>query len=119
MLARQCQSLILLCVMEVDMSGRNISLTRHLSEFVDSEVSSGRHQSASEVVREALRRYEDDVVAERASVAVLEKLVAEGDAAIERGEYTLVRGPEDSQELLDRLNARAARRHMPTAPSYG
>ncbi|MDL2410932.1 type II toxin-antitoxin system ParD family antitoxin [Rhizobium calliandrae] len=101
------------------MAGRNFSLTKHLSEFVDNEVSSGRHQTASEVIREALRRYEDDVVAERASIAVLEKVAAEGDAAIERGDYTLIRGPGDSQELLDRLNARAARKSAPTSPRNG
>ena len=34
----------------------NVSLTDELSEFVKSKVSSGRYTSASEVVREALRR---------------------------------------------------------------
>jgi antitoxin ParD1/3/4 len=96
--------------MEAPMSGRNFSLTQHLSEFIDNEVISGRHQNASEVVREALRRYEDDVIAEAASVAVLEKIATEGAAAIERGEFTLISGPSDSRELLDRLNAKASRR---------
>lgn len=92
------------------MGGRNFSLTDHLSDFVNAEVASGRHQNASEVVREALRRYEDDVAAERASLALIEKVAAEGIAAIERGDFTLVSGPDGSQKLLDRLNARAAGR---------
>jgi antitoxin ParD1/3/4 len=92
------------------MSGRNFSLTDHLSDFVNAEVASGRHQNASEVVREALRRYEDDVAAERASLALIDKVAAEGIAAIERGDFTLVSGPDQSQKLLDRLNARAAGR---------
>lgn len=92
------------------MSGRNFSLTDHLSDFVNAEVASGRHQNASEVVREALRRYEDDVAAERASFALIERVAAEGIAAIERGDFTLVSGPDESQELLHRLNARAAGR---------
>ncbi|MEI9986190.1 MAG: type II toxin-antitoxin system ParD family antitoxin [Aliidongia sp.] len=90
------------------MSGRNFSLTPHLSDFITAEVASGRHQNASEVVREALRRYEDDVLVERANLAAIEAVAEEGIAAIERGDYTLVSGPEGSRALLDRLNDRTA-----------
>jgi len=90
------------------MSGRNFSLTQHLSEFINTEVANGRHQNASEVVREALRRYEDDVRVEQANLAAIEAVAEAGIAAIERGDYTLVSGPEDTQALLDRLNAPAA-----------
>ncbi len=92
------------------MSGRNFSLTDHLSNFVDKQVSTGRHQNASEVVREALRRYEDDIQAERASLAILEKVAARGLAEIARGEYTTISGPVDEQRLLERLNQGSARR---------
>jgi antitoxin ParD1/3/4 len=101
------------------MSGRNFSLTDRLSDFVDSEVASGRHQNASEVVREALRRYEDDIRAENASLAIIEKIAGEGIAAIERGDFTLISGPEGSQALLDRLNARAAERRRAGGPRHG
>ncbi|MFI4986314.1 MAG: type II toxin-antitoxin system ParD family antitoxin [Alphaproteobacteria bacterium] len=90
------------------MGGRNFSLTRHLSEFINRQVTTGRHQSASEVVREALRRYEDDIAAERASLAAIRAVAEEGIAAIERGEYTLVEGAVGSRALLSRLNDRAA-----------
>ena len=89
------------------MSGRNFSLTPHLSTFVDRQVDSGRHQNASEVVREALRRYEDDLEAERAAVAVLGALAERGAAAIERGDYRLVSGPEDARALLADLERHA------------
>ncbi|HEV7284445.1 MAG TPA: type II toxin-antitoxin system ParD family antitoxin [Kaistia sp.] len=89
------------------MTGRNFSLTETLSEFIDREVENGRHQNASEVVREALRRYQDDVDAERAGLAA----VAEhGLAAIERGEYRLVRSDEGRRSLLDGLDRRASER---------
>jgi antitoxin ParD1/3/4 len=101
------------------MSGRNFSLTEYLSKFIDSQVSSGRHQNASEVVREALRRYEDDVLVERANLAAIEKVAEEGIAAIERGEYSLVSGPEGSRALLDRLNERAAERASTTGRPHG
>jgi len=90
------------------MSGRNFSLTPHLSQFIDTEVASGRHQNASEVVREALRRYEDDVLVDRANLAAIESIAEEGLAAIERGEFTLVSGPEGARALLDSLNDRTA-----------
>ncbi len=92
------------------MSGRNFSLTGRLSDFVDEQVSTGRHQNASEVVREALRRYEDDIQAQRASIAVIEKVAARGFAEIARGEYTTVSGPVDEQRLLERLNQRSSRK---------
>jgi antitoxin ParD1/3/4 len=84
------------------MSGRNFSLTEHLSQFVDRQVGSGRHQNASEVVREALRRYEDDILAESANLAAIERIAADGIAAIERGEHILIDGPEDRRALLER-----------------
>jgi antitoxin ParD1/3/4 len=92
------------------MAGRNFSLTERLSAFVDDQVASGRHQNASEVVREALRRYEDDIEAERASIAMIEEAVARGSAAIARGDFTHVRGAEDARELMRQFNERAAKR---------
>ena len=92
------------------MAGRNFSLTQRLSGFVDRAVRTGMHQSASEVVREALRRYEDDLKAEEASLALIQAVAEQGAAAIARGEFTLVRGAEGSGELLKRLNRNAAAR---------
>lgn len=90
------------------MSGRNISLTDRLARFIETQVVTGRHQSASEVVREALRRYEDDIEAERAGVAAIRAAAEEGMAAIARGDFVTVRGEEGSRDLLDRLNREAA-----------
>lgn len=92
------------------MSGRNFSLTDRLSAFVDAQVEAGRHQNASEVVREALRRDEDDVLAEQASLAAIQKVAEDGIAAIERGEFTLIGGGAGSSALLQRLNDRAKSR---------
>jgi len=38
---------------------RNIALTAHFDEFVQSKVDSGRYQTASEVVRDGLRLLEE------------------------------------------------------------
>jgi len=92
------------------MSGRNFSLTNQLSVFIDQQVEDGRHQNASEVVREALRRYQDDLEAERASLAAIEAVADRGVTAIKRGEFRLVDGAEGRRSLLDDLNRRAAAR---------
>lgn len=102
------------------MSGRNFSLTNHLSNFIDTEVASGRHQNASEVVREALRRYEDSLAAEKAYVALVERVAEQGMAAIDNGDFTLISGADGSRDLLDRLNARAtARKTSASGPRHG
>jgi antitoxin ParD1/3/4 len=99
------------------MGGRNISLTSHLSAFIDAAVKSGRHQNSSEVVREALRRYEDDIKAEAASLAAIWAVADQGIAAVKRGDFAVVRNEEDSRELFEQLNREAAdmashRKHM-------
>lgn len=101
------------------MGGRNFSLTEHISDFVDREVASGRHQNASEVVREALRRYEDDIRAENAALVMIETIAEQGIASIEKGDFTLISGAEGSKALLDRLNSRFSRRGDPNDPSHG
>jgi antitoxin ParD1/3/4 len=71
-------------------TGRNFSLTDHHQQFVDAQVSAGRHASGSEVVREALRRYEDDIQREQAHLDYLNKLAERGEAAYARGDFVRV-----------------------------
>ena len=92
------------------MTGRNFSLTDRLSDFIDQQVEHGRHQNASEVVREALRRYQDDLEAEQASLAAIGAIARNGIAAIEQGDFRLVQGEEGRCDLLADLNRRAAMR---------
>jgi antitoxin ParD1/3/4 len=96
------------------MAGRNFSLTPYLSDFIDGLVASGRHQNASEVVREALRRYEDDMRAHKASLALVEKVARRGLSEMARGEYTTIAGPDDERRLLERLAKRSPRKRAAT-----
>ena len=66
-------------------TGRNFSLTDRQQRFVSAQVANGRHASGSEVIREALRRYEDDILREQARVAALNRLAEEAEAAHARG----------------------------------
>jgi antitoxin ParD1/3/4 len=88
------------------MSGRNVNLTEHLNLFVDKQVRRGRHQNASEVVREALRRYEDALAAEQARLEAIRDVIREGRAAIAGGDFTTVPTPEDAEALFARLTGR-------------
>lgn len=89
------------------MAGRNFSLTEPLSDFVDGQVASGRHQNASEVVREALRRYESDLEREQADLAIISKVAETGLAAIARGDFTYISGDDGAHALVERLVARS------------
>ena len=88
------------------MSGRNVNLTEHLSLFVDDQVRRGRHQNASEVVREALRRYEDALLAEQARIDAIRDVIREGRAAIAGGDFTTIATPQDGEALFSRLTRR-------------
>ncbi len=87
------------------MAARNVSLTEHLSRFVDAQVAGGRHQNASEVVREALRRYEADLAAEAARIEAIRAVIQEGRAAIAAGDFATVASPADEAALHRRLTA--------------
>jgi antitoxin ParD1/3/4 len=74
----------------VPASARTVSLTEHQQQFLDAQVAAGRHGSTSEVVREALWRYEDDVKREEAHLTYLRRLGDEGEGAYARGDYVSV-----------------------------
>jgi len=68
----------------------NISITPELEEFVKAEVKTGLYQSASEVIRAALRRLKEDKESKPrfmvSSKAELEDKILEGIAELDRGE---------------------------------
>jgi antitoxin ParD1/3/4 len=73
--------------MEMLMPTRNVVLTEIQAQFVESLVTSGRYQNASEVLREGLRmiREREQETAER--LQVLREAVAVGVSDIQEGRY--------------------------------
>ena len=72
------------------MAGRstlNVSLTPELEKFVDQRVASGLYQTASEVVRDALRLLEEREAARQTALAELRRHVAVGIEQADRGEF--------------------------------
>ena len=87
----------------------NVSLTPELEEFVNSKVKSGRYNSASEVVREALRLLEDHEQARSVQMTEFNAELARRLAALERGERA------DPREVRARLDRRSAERRKRSA----
>jgi antitoxin ParD1/3/4 len=65
----------------------NVSLTPELEQFVAAKVASGRYNSASEVMREALRLLEEHDQARSAQLAAFNHEVGQRLAALDRGEH--------------------------------
>lgn len=78
----------------------NVHLTPELKKLVEEEVASGRYASATDVIQEALRLFED----ERRWRAEVRQSIADGVAQANAGE--LVDGDEAFDRLRKRIDAR-------------
>jgi antitoxin ParD1/3/4 len=104
------------------MDQMNVSITDQLAGYVRKKVKSGRYNNASEVVREALRRMEDED--ERAlrlarptaedlltdlteeQLDSIRKRVRAGIESIETGEFVEYEGRDGLKKLADGVKAR-------------
>ena len=80
------------------MPTRNVVLTAHQEELIESLVGSGRYQNASEVLRQGLRLVELREAQDAARLKHLRKAAATGFDTLDRGEFK-------EFEDLDELNA--------------
>jgi antitoxin ParD1/3/4 len=64
----------------------NVHLTPKLETLVHNKVKTGRYNSASEVVREALRLFEERDQIQKLQIQELRKKINKGWASLERGE---------------------------------
>lgn len=92
----------------------NVSITPHFSKFIRDKVKSGRYSNASEVVREALRKLEqEEMVAEQSAIVDpdnVQEAVLEGLGSIERGEFTELHTREDLQRYFADIVHRGKKR---------
>ncbi|NES19538.1 MAG: type II toxin-antitoxin system ParD family antitoxin [Symploca sp. SIO3E6] len=80
----------------------NVSLTPEFEQFVQEKVKSGRYQSASEVIREALRLLEEQDKIRQMRIEKLRSQIAIGIEQSDRGE--VFDGEEVVRELLEEIN---------------
>src|SRR3989441_12966288 len=106
----------------LSMDQMNVSITDQLAGYVRKKVKSGRYNNASEVVRDALRRMEDederalrlarptaeDIVADLTGqqLEVIRRRVQAGIESIEAGEFSEYEGREGLTELAAEVKAR-------------
>jgi antitoxin ParD1/3/4 len=104
------------------MDQMNVSITDRLAGYVRKKVKSGRYNNASEVVREALRRMEDEDaralrLAKPSAEDILSDLTGEQIAdirqrvrasieSIERGEFVEYEGRQGLKKLADNIKTR-------------
>ena len=87
----------------------NVSLTPELDRFVAGKVESGRYNSASEVVREALRLLEEHDRARSAQLAAFNQEIGARLASLDRGEYV------EPKAARKRLEQKSRERRKPSA----
>jgi antitoxin ParD1/3/4 len=88
----------------------NVHLTAELERLVHKKVKTGRYNSASEVVREALRLMEEHDSIRTAEIAQIRKRIDAGLASLDRGEG--VDGERFMGRLISSLDAKSAKRKV-------
>lgn len=79
---------------------KTVSLTPKDDQFITAQVDAGEFGNASEVVRAGLRLLEREQI----KLQALRQAIAEGDAAIERGEYEAYEPGQLAARLKSRLS---------------
>jgi len=115
------------------MDQMNVSITDHLAGYVRRKVKSGRYNSVSEVVRDALRRMEDEEAREiRLAHPTVQDIVGNlteqqhdsikqrvraGIESVKSGEYVDYLGSDGLQELAAGVKKRGRARLAPSSES--
>jgi antitoxin ParD1/3/4 len=81
----------------------NVSLTSELEKYIQKQVASQRYQTASEVVRQALRLMQNADEFDKARLDALRQDIQVGLNALDRGEYVTIRNEKDQQALFNRI----------------
>ena len=81
------------------MTTRNVRLTGHQSQLVDTLVERGRYQNASEVMREGLRLLEEREAEEAATLSWFNEQIAAGLKQAQRGAFV-----GDIDQVLGRID---------------
>ncbi|MDP3747811.1 MAG: type II toxin-antitoxin system ParD family antitoxin [Phenylobacterium sp.] len=90
------------------MPTRNVVLTDHQHQIIESLVGSGRYQNASEVLRDGLRLVEQREAEEAAKLQALREAANVGWRDIEAGRYRDV-SQEELVDYVGQLGARASK----------
>lgn len=92
----------------------NVSITPHFSSFIRRKVNSGGYSNASEVVREALRRLEqEEMMGTRSRILDPDnarEAILQGLAGIEKGDFIELKDDEELKEFFNDVVTRGKKR---------
>jgi len=88
------------------MPTRNVVLSKHQHQLVETLVRSGRYQNASEVLREGLRLIAERERREDAKLEVLKQAARQGWADVSAGRYADV-ADDQLEDFIGQLGRRA------------
>ena len=91
------------------MPTRNVVLSEHQQELVETLVRSGRYQNASEVLREGLRLIEERERVGEAKLKALKQAARQGWADVAAGQYADV-DDDELEYFIGQLGRHAAKR---------
>ena len=91
------------------MTTKNIRLTEHYADLVDSLVNSGKYKNASEVVREGLRLLEQRTAEDDRRLELLKQLAAEGFRQLDQGEGVRLGTENQIAAHISKLGCQAAK----------
>ena len=94
------------------MPTRNVVLSAHQQQLVETLVQSGRYQNASEVLREGLRLIEDRDRLEDTKLKALMQAARQGWADLSAGRYSDV-ADDQLEDFVGQLGRRATQRAKP------
>jgi antitoxin ParD1/3/4 len=86
------------------MPTRNVVLTKHQEDIIETLVGSGRYQNASEVLREGLRLVERREAEDAAKLEVLRQAAGAGFGALDRNQFREFDSIDDLQAYLNDLS---------------
>ena len=89
------------------MPTRNVVLSEHQHDLVESLVQSGRYQNASEVLREGLRLIEQRELLDMAKLKLLQEAADKGWSDVAAGRYTDL-ADDQIEDFVRQLGQQAA-----------
>jgi antitoxin ParD1/3/4 len=92
------------------MPTRNVVLTEHQEELIETLVKSGRYQNASEVLRDGLRLVEQREAEDAGKLKALRAAARVGIGALDRGEFKEFSTFEELQAYLNEFSEKVISR---------
>jgi antitoxin ParD1/3/4 len=81
----------------------NVSLTPELENLVNEQVKSGLYNSASEVIRESLRLFKEQLILKDIRRNELRREIMLGVNAIRNGDYVELKTPQDYEDFAEKI----------------